>query len=124
MITRDNERRARKGLKPVRMRIGLHSGPAVVGNIGAPGRVDYTIIGGTVNVAQRLESLGHKLDTGDDVTVLMSAVTAELAGVGSDGEDVGEHDLAGVPDKVAVVRLHTHVKVGAITRDSDPLSVK
>lgn len=118
-IVRDNQRRAIKGLAPIRMRIGLHSGPAVVGNIGAPGRVNYTIVGDTVNVAQRLETLGHKLDGGTDVTVLMSAETARLAEVGAEGEDVGKHKLAGVPHEVAVVRLHTHVmvKAGGTTTD-------
>jgi len=105
-ITRDNQRRALKGLAPIRMRIGLHSGPAVVGNIGAPGRVNYTIVGDTVNVAQRLEVLGHQLDGGNDVTVLMSAETARLAEVGAAGEDVGRHRLAGVPHDVQVVRLY------------------
>ncbi|WP_436638801.1 adenylate/guanylate cyclase domain-containing protein [Microbaculum sp. FT89] len=105
VIAADNRRRAGKGLKPVRMRIGLHSGPAVVGNIGAPGRVNYTIVGDTVNVAQRIEALGHKLDAGADVTVLMSARTASEAGIGADGEAVGEHTLAGVPYPVPVVRL-------------------
>ena len=57
-ITADNQRRARKGLSPVRVRIGLHSGPAVVGNIGAPDRVNYTIVGDTVNDAQRLSRSG------------------------------------------------------------------
>lgn len=38
-----------------RLRIGLHSGPAIVGNLGFDGRVDYTIVGTTVNVAERTE---------------------------------------------------------------------
>ena len=48
------------GKTPIRVRIGLHSGPAVVGNIGAPGRVNFTVVGDTVNVAQRFEQLGKE----------------------------------------------------------------
>ena len=36
--------------------VGVHVGPAVVGNIGAPKRMDYTAIGDTVNTSSRLES--------------------------------------------------------------------
>jgi adenylate cyclase len=102
----DNTRRAKKGLKPVRIRIGIHTGPALVGNIGARGRVNYTIVGDTVNDAQRLEALGRKLDAGDDVTVLMSADTAGHAGLRpEDIEDVGAHPLAGGPHAVPIRRL-------------------
>jgi adenylate cyclase len=107
-LTADNRRRARKGLKPVRLRIGLHSGPVVVGNIGSPDRVNYTIVGDTVNDAQRLEVLARKFDAGEDVTILLSVETALLAGLGSDDlEEVGRHPLAGGPEEVAICRLRS-----------------
>ena len=64
------QRRARKGLKPLRIRIGIHKGPALVGNIGAPGRVNYTLVGDTVNVAQRLEQFGREIDDGKSDAII------------------------------------------------------
>jgi class 3 adenylate cyclase len=75
-IAADNARRSDQGRPPVRLRIGIHSGLAVVGNVGAPSRVNYTLIGDTVNAAQRLEQLGKTLgDTAADCIVLASAAT-------------------------------------------------
>ena len=73
----DNARRARKGLKPLRIRIGIHKGPALVGNIGAPGRVNYTLVGDTVNVAQRLEQFGREIDDGKSDAIIV--ISGELA---------------------------------------------
>ncbi|MDP2372654.1 adenylate/guanylate cyclase domain-containing protein [Reyranella sp.] len=76
VIREDNLQRAAAGKTPVRLRVGVHSGPVVVGNIGAPGRVNYTVVGDTVNVAQRFEQLGKEfMRDGEDVIVLVSGDT-------------------------------------------------
>lgn len=71
VISEDNAIRRAAGHAPIRVRIGLHSGPVVVGNIGAPGRVNFTVVGDTVNIAQRFEQLGKEFMTPDDEIVLL-----------------------------------------------------
>ncbi|MGH9458968.1 MAG: adenylate/guanylate cyclase domain-containing protein [Thermoanaerobaculia bacterium] len=51
-----NRVRESEGLPAVRIRVGINSGPAVVGNVGTEKRVDYTVLGSSVNIASRLES--------------------------------------------------------------------
>lgn len=76
VIREDNAQRIAAGRTAVRLRVGLHSGPVVVGNIGAPGRVNYTVVGDTVNVAQRFEQLGKEfMREGEEVIVLVSGDT-------------------------------------------------
>jgi adenylate cyclase len=90
----------------VRLRLGLHSGPVVAGNVGSAKRLNYTILGDTVNAAQRIESLGHSLMLKDAQTcVLASATTIEAAGGAADFDQAGEFMLRGRHASVSIFRL-------------------
>ncbi|MEW9806277.1 adenylate/guanylate cyclase domain-containing protein [Mesorhizobium sp. ZMM04-5] len=75
-LAADNRTAEAEGRAVFRVRIGIHTGPVIVGNIGASDRVNYTIIGDTVNVSQRLQGLG-KVIAPDAATII--AVSAETA---------------------------------------------
>jgi adenylate cyclase len=79
--------------------IALHMGEVIFGNIGAPDRLDFTVIGPAVNRVVRIEEMCRKLDCG----LLVSAEVArhcreELA-------SIGRHDLRGVGEKVELFTL-------------------
>lgn len=102
----DNARRAMLGKPILRMRVGIHSGPAVVGNIGAPGRINYTVVGDTVNTAQRLEQLGHDHQSPDcNVVALASADTVAAADLDPKPPVIGRVTVKGRSEPVEVYRL-------------------
>ncbi|HET8776015.1 MAG TPA: adenylate/guanylate cyclase domain-containing protein [Thermoanaerobaculia bacterium] len=92
-----NAQREREGLPPVRVRIGINSGQAVVGNVGTEKRVDYTVLGSSVNIASRLESGVAKPGQ-----LVISQNTLSLVIGSFDTEPLGEFALKGLQQKMPV----------------------
>ena len=105
-ITEDNQKRRTAGAPPVHVRVGLHTGEVIVGNIGAPGRINYTIVGDTVNTANRLEQLGKDIGADDaDVTIVLSESTARAAGDDVSPTSAGTHKVRGREGQIEVFSL-------------------
>jgi adenylate cyclase len=88
-----------EGWRPLRSGIGLHEGDVFFGNIGAPERLDFTVIGRAVNGASRVEGmtkqLGHSI-------VLTAPVAARLA---RRLKSLGHHTLRGMAEPIEIFGL-------------------
>ena len=78
-----NERRKDAGFPSVRLSIGLHYGEVVVGDVGTERRLEFAVIGDTVNVDSRLEestrAIGCKMVVSNDLVEALIADTPEQA---------------------------------------------
>ena len=102
-IHADNDGREAEGKHRVHLRIGVDSGPVVVGDI-VTGRTNYTIVGDAVNIGQRLEQLGKELSPDAEVVILISDDTAAELGPGFRLESCGIHHVPGRREEIEVFR--------------------
>ncbi len=99
MIRLSKRLRQGKEIPPLQMRIGVHSGPVVVGTLGNDLRVEFSAVGDTVNLASRMEGLA------DPGTILVSEETYRLTEGLFWFESLGEKRVKGKEKPVKAYRV-------------------
>jgi len=93
------DRLSRDGGPRLTVRIGIHTGPVVVGSFGTDLKADYTAIGDTTNVAARLQTLA------EPGAILLTDATWRLVRGFFDVRDAGMHEIRGKREQVRVWEL-------------------
>jgi adenylate cyclase len=98
-----NTELAAKGRAPIQIGIGIHSGPAIVGSVGSPQRLEFTAMGNTVNVASRIQGLTKTVGR----PFLVTAAVRERAGDSFVFEELPPQEVRGIEGRVMIfaVRL-------------------
>ena len=95
----DEKRRAQVNIPPIKMRIGIHTGPVVVGTLGNDLRVEFKAVGDTVNLASRMESIA------EPGTTLVTEDTFKLSEGFFRFESLGDKKIKGKEKPVKVYRV-------------------
>jgi adenylate cyclase len=101
-LERLNQELIAAGRPPLRQGIGLHFGEVIAGNLGSSQRLEFTVIGASVNVASRLEGLTRQFP--QHPILISGSVLALLPGQ-LEVEPLGAHPLKGWPEPVEVFGL-------------------
>ncbi|MFO1430043.1 MAG: adenylate/guanylate cyclase domain-containing protein [Candidatus Competibacteraceae bacterium] len=96
-----------QGLPTIAMRIGIHTGPLVAGSLGSSRRLEYTVIGDTVNIASRLEAFQKedKVGAAGVCRISIGETTRRYLGEQFRLESVGLATLKGKKEQIVVYRV-------------------
>jgi adenylate cyclase len=121
-LAAQNVERSRDGKPTAAMRIGIFTGPLVAGALGGAKRLNYTVVGDTVNTASRLESFDRSV--GEDLAcrILIGESTRELIGDAYRLRRVGDVLLKGKSRPVPVHLLEGVDGVRPVTETQAPWS--
>jgi adenylate cyclase len=113
-VLRDLNRRWLEQNRPTTaMRMGIYTGPMVAGSLGGADRLEYVVIGDTVNIASRLESFDKDLfarSLANPCRILIGEATLCRLGQRFLTEKVGQVSLKGKEERIHVYRVVGHAK--------------
>ena len=104
-ILRLNEHWQELGRSAVQMRVGIFSGPTVAGCVGSKDRLEFTVMGDTVNTAARLESFDKDYASDDMCRILIGHSTFQLLDGQFSTELVQSIELKGKQEKTTIYRV-------------------
>jgi adenylate cyclase len=93
-----NEELEAKGRAPIQIGIGIHSGPAIVGSVGSPQRLEFTAMGNTVNIASRMQGLTKMVGR----PLLVTATVRERAGDSFVFEELPSQEVRGIEGRIMI----------------------
>ncbi|NEP43998.1 MAG: adenylate/guanylate cyclase domain-containing protein [Okeania sp. SIO2H7] len=100
-----NRKLEAEGKALIRFGIGLHTGPLVAGSVGGHRRVNYSVIGDTVNTASRLESMNKQLTADSAYQILVTEETFSYVSDRYLGRQVDAIQLRGQTKKTVIFNI-------------------
>ena len=107
---------AAKERKPIQIGIGIHSGPAIVGSVGSPQRLEFTAMGNTVNIASRIQGLTKTVGR----PLLVTEAVRERAADSFVFEEMPSQEVRGIEGRVMIFAVTLPAAANLKSQSSNP----
>ena len=115
-VSQLNEELAAKGRAPIQIGIGIHSGPAIVGSVGTPQRLEFTAMGNTVNIASRIQGLTKTVSR----SLLVTKAVRDRAGDSFLFEELPPQEVRGIEGRVMIFGVTLPAAAGPQSQIPNP----